>query len=418
VTNAGEARIASHVLPEDRPGASLDEDSARRLAHQALMQRYRLDATHGQVREVSARPARLKARTDWTFVFSDLTVPALPRGEPRIEIVIGGNEVTGIGRFVYVPDDWERQQRAAATRNQILRIAAGVVFGGLLVAAAVTGIIAWSRRKYAPRLFLIAAGLMLVASAANALNGWPTVQASLLTAMPLPLQILALVGVGLVGLAITSSLVGVAIGALPQRMAGSGRVAERDALRLGIALGLFGAAALLGSAALKTPSWADGVATAPLGSFVPWLEIVLDPVPGFLTRMAVVVTLLSVVHSVSSGWTRHRLLSATSLLLVGFLAAGAPAGVHLGGWVAAGLLTAAALLIAYLTLCRADLTVMPIALGTMGAIGALARGASRPFPGALAASIAAAIVIAVLGWWWFRTLRHFSVAATGDTVGV
>lgn len=370
------------------------------------MQRYRVDAGGGEAREVSARPQKLKARTDWTFVFTDTTVPPLPKGEPRIQVVVGGNEVTSVSRFVYVPDDWERQQRAAATRNQALRILRGIVFGGVLAAAAVLGVVAWSRRRYSPKLFLAAMAMMLVATIANAANGWPAVLASLPTELPLPLEILALVGVGLLALAISSSLVGLAIGALPHRLAASGRLADRDGLRLGVALGLVAAASVLGASALKTPEWAQAPPVAPLGSVVPWLEIALDPVPGLLTRTAVMLSLLAFVHAASAGWTRRRGFAALVLLAVGFLAAGAPQGIRLGGWAVAGLVTAVTLLVAYVTLLRSDLSIAVLALGTMSAVQALAPGASRPFAGALPASFAGAIVVALIAWWWFRALRN------------
>jgi hypothetical protein len=418
VTDTGEARIAEHLLPEGRAGASLEEDAARRIAQQVLVQRYRLDASRGEVREISARPQKLKARTDWTFVFADTTVRPLPKGEPRIEVVVGGNEVARVSRFVYVPDDWVRQQRAADTRNQILQVLRGLVFGGLLVASAVLGVIAWSRRRYSPRSFLTAAAMMMVATITTAANGWPVVLASLPTAMPLPLAILTLIGVGLLGLAITSSLVGLAVGALPQRLASSGRLPDREALQLGVALGLFGAGAVLGAAALRTPAWARGIPVDPLGSIVPWVDVALDPVPGFLTRMAVILSLLAFVHAGSSGWTRRRPLAALAFLVVGFLALGAPAGIHLGGWAAAGLVTAVALLVAYVTLLRADLSVAVVALGTMSAVQAIARGAARPFAGSLPASIAAAIIIGVLAWWWFRALRTASQKIRSSAVAV
>ena len=66
-----------------------------------------------------------------------------------------------------MPEEWERQQRAASTRNIVIQIAISVVFGGLLLAAAIGGMVAWSRGRYAPRLFLAAAAMVLVASAVN-----------------------------------------------------------------------------------------------------------------------------------------------------------------------------------------------------------------------------------------------------------
>ncbi|HEY7058463.1 MAG TPA: lysostaphin resistance A-like protein, partial [Vicinamibacterales bacterium] len=148
VSDTGEVRMVQHTLPEGRPGASLDEPVARALAVATLQKRYGLDAARGQAREVSAHPQKLKARTDWTFTYVDTTVPPLPQGEPRIEITLAGDEVAASGRFVYVPEEWRRQERAAATRNTVLQVLVSVLFGGLLVGAAVSGVIAWSRRQY------------------------------------------------------------------------------------------------------------------------------------------------------------------------------------------------------------------------------------------------------------------------------
>jgi len=73
----------------------------------------------------------------------------------------------------------------------------------------------------------------------------------------------------------------------------------------------------------------------------------------------------------------------------------------------AGVLTAVALAAAYATLLRFDLTLVTVALGTMTAVGAIARGLQRPFPGALPGSILAAILAALLAYWWLKALRSF-----------
>ncbi len=157
---------------------------------------------------------------------------------------------------------------------------------------------------------------------------------------------------------------------------------------------------------LRTPEWAETINIAAVGSFVPALAVALEPLAGFLTRAAVLLSLLVSVQHITLGWTRRRVLAGASVALVGFLGAGAPAGSQLAGWIAAGLLLAAGLLGAYATLLRADLTLIPIALGTMMAIGVLMRGAERAFPGALPGALAAAVLTAVLAWWLFRTLRR------------
>jgi hypothetical protein len=407
VTRAGQILRIEHTLPEGRPGAALDEGAARIRAVAVLARDYGLDVASGQAREVSARPAKLKARTDWTFTFADTSLPPLPQGELRIAVEIAGDEVAGVRRFVFVPEEWDRRQRAAEVRNLIVRIVIGVVFGGLLVSAAVLGVVAWSRRQYTPRLFFAAAGLMLVVTVASAINSWPSRQAEMPTEIAVPLQLLVVVGLGLVAFVITSSLAGLALGAQPARLDASGSLPERDALLLGGAVGAFGAALLALAGSLRAPAWADFADIAPLGAFVPPLSVALEPLGGFLMRAAVLLSLLVNVSHATLGWTRRRAAGGAAVALVGFLGAGAPAGAELSGWASAGIVLAIGLLAAYMTVLRIDLTMVPIALGTMMALGTLARGAERPFPGALPGSLIAALLTVVLAWWLFRALRRW-----------
>jgi hypothetical protein len=272
-------------------------------------------------------------------------------------------------------------------------------------------VIAWSRKQYAARLFLAAAALMLVAAVAGAVNAWPSTFAQLPTALPLPLQLGAAIGIGLVALTITASLVGLAIGALPHRLTGSAGLPDREALQLGAAAGFLGAAVLGGVSAMVTPAWSHAPYVAPLGTVVPIFEVAIDPITSYLTRAAIILSFLASISIATSGWNRRRALGAAAIAVVGFFAAGAPPGSHLGGWFIAGLATGAALLATYVTLLRADLTMIPIALGVMMGVSALARSVSQPFPGALAGAVLAVIVIAALSWWSFGALRRWRARA-------
>ena len=86
VTKAGQILRTEHTLPEARPGATLDENAARERAVAIVARDFGLDIAGGTLREVSARPAKRKARTDWTFTFVDASLPPLPQGEPRIAV--------------------------------------------------------------------------------------------------------------------------------------------------------------------------------------------------------------------------------------------------------------------------------------------------------------------------------------------
>jgi hypothetical protein len=298
-------------------------------------------------------------------------------------------------------------ERAASTRNIIIQIAISVVFGGILLGAAIGGMVAWSRGHYAPRLFLAAAAMVLVASVIEVANGWPTMVASLSTSAPLPVQLLGIFAVGFIGLTLLAAIVGLVLGAVPPKLAGLATMPESDGCRLGVAAGLFGAAVAALAAWLRTPVWAEFPAVRALGSLVPLLAEAIEPIAGFLTRMAVVIAALLTIERLTRSWTQRRAAGLGALAIIGFLSGGVPASAHLGGWAAAGAVIAAGLVVAYVTLLRFDITLVPVVLGTMMAMGALARGAQRPFPGALPGSIVAAVIIALLAYWWLKALRFF-----------
>ena len=126
------------------------------------------------------------------------------------------------------------------------------------------------------------------------------------TEIPLPIQLLGAIGVGLVALIITSSLAGLALGAQPARLDGRVSLADRDALLLGAAVGAFGAALLALAGSLRTPAWADYRRHRAARRLVPALSVALEPLAGFLTRAAVLLSLLVSVSHATLGWTRRR----------------------------------------------------------------------------------------------------------------
>jgi hypothetical protein len=162
---------------------------------------------------------------------------------------------------------------------------------------------------------------------------------------------------------------------------------------------------------VRTPTWANSPAINSTGAVLPILSVALEPVAGFLTRAAVLLSLLTGVTQATAGWTRRRALGVAIIAGVGFLGVGAPAGSSMVGWAIAGLILAVGLAVVSTTLFRADLTMIPVALGTMMALTALMRGAQRAFPGALPGSIIAAALTLLLAWWLFGALRKAMTAA-------
>jgi hypothetical protein len=407
VWSASEAGFIQHTLPEGRAGASLEEAAARAVAIDAVRRERGLDAEAGDLREVAARPTSLAERTDWLFTFADTTVAPLPQGEPRINVRIAGDEVAAVSPFLFIPDDWLRDRRAGETLATVMQIGAAALFGAVLIIAAALGIRAWSRGVYSPRLFLAASGLTFAASAATSLNGWPALEFALLTAQPLPMQVIVVAGASLVAALVLAALLGLATGLFPRQLS-AGRMPAGGAVRLGAAAGLAAAGAVAAAGWLQTPDWAVAPDLAALGSFMPVLQLALAPPIDMVMRTAIVLGALLYVDHLTLGWSERRTLGTALLVAIGFLGVASPSAGAGAGWVLAGLVGASTLLAAYVTLLRADLSVVPVALGTMGVIRMIGFGLERPFPGALAGSLGAAVVTALVAWWLFSALRRTS----------
>ena len=159
-------------------------------------------------------PVKLPARTDWNVVFEDRSRRALPRGELRVAVAIAGRDVADAWRFVYIPEQWQRDMRDRRTIADVVRAAGLALVGGLLLAFAARAIVRWSR-GHAPARWTLPVFLMLAgARALGFANEWPARLAGFSTAQPFDLQA-ALLAIGLlVGATLVPAVVALAAGGI------------------------------------------------------------------------------------------------------------------------------------------------------------------------------------------------------------
>src|SRR5262249_23804293 len=155
IDGEGKPFRVSHELPEGRPGKNLTETEARTIARSNL-------SDPSVFKEVSAEASKKPARTDWTFVFKDTRDYGLPEGEARVSIQIAGDEVVDTARYVYVPEDWARNERAQQNLPTIFTIACTILLIAMAAAGAVVGVIRWSRKRaFSGRTFFAIFALVL-----------------------------------------------------------------------------------------------------------------------------------------------------------------------------------------------------------------------------------------------------------------
>ncbi len=419
VNHRGEVERIGHQLPESRPGASLTESDARAIALRGIEQVLQLPAS--SLREISAQPAKLSARTDWTFTFQDVTVEPIPvgggagspspdagsvdaQGEARVEVGVAGDEVARVRPFLRVPEAWQRDRRAENTLAQIVGILAILIAAGALVTSAIAGIIAWSRRRSFARAFAIALfGVFVLLSLVMAINRWPTMMASLVTARPFELQVAMLAGLGLIGVLAPAAMVALAAGTLPHRMPRRRTTTTRQAWMLGVSLGIVAAAAIALARASSQPAWPD---VSPLATYLPLLASALERIPGLLLRTVTVLVLLTAVDHFTRGWTIRRVVFGAALVVAGALL-GAPGDMlSIWQWLVGAAVAGLALFSAYVFLLRFDLSLTPIAMATAILLEQIREAALDGFSGAFAGSVVGIIVTAAVAWWMFSLLRR------------
>jgi hypothetical protein len=409
----GSIRRVAHQVPEERAGAALDEEAARALARAALGEVSDLDAA--QVREVSARPRQRPARTDWSFVFAVDQRPALPIGERRIAIALVGDETQSPHLFVHVPEDWQRERRAATVARGLAGAVVGFGAFGLAIALAVYSVVRWTRGRAAPAPALVVLAAMLASLAVLTLNMLPSLTFGFATAVPYTVQVaIVLVALGVAGL-VGSLLLAVPQGLVPGWLAGRLSPRPGSAVEAGVTSGL----ALQASAAVAYWLWAPWMPAQvpPLGTLA-WLTVPSLALAAFIAGTAAVTILGVLVDRVTVGWTRRRVLvTGIAAIAVAAASVGMPT---VPVWQAAGVgaVHALAAVAVFVLVARYDLSSLPIATATMALFAFAEMAFAPPFPGRGAGLLTAAASVVALGAGWFVLLRRWAerAAAGADEV--
>jgi hypothetical protein len=183
INGDGTVRQVRHALPESRPGAKLARDAAQALAEQALREHFGLDPA--ALTPVGAEQRQRPDRTDWIFAFADPQVALGKDGEARLLISIAGDETVGYGRFVHVPEAWQRAEREREGRVTVVRMGLAALLGVGGIAAVIMAVIRWTRGQCDRRALRAVAALLFVLGAVAIGNGWPQMAMNLNTTEPI-----------------------------------------------------------------------------------------------------------------------------------------------------------------------------------------------------------------------------------------
>jgi hypothetical protein len=398
----GEVQRMTHQLPESRPGPELGEDAAREIALEAVRNRYELSAD--ELEEVSAEPAQLPERRDWSFIFKDPAGYPLDSGEARIAVDIAGDEVAAAGRFVHIPEEWERAWRNRRGVTRVAQIASVILLVLLYLAGAVFAIVRWSRHRFASSTFAIFFAFMAIVGGLQIFNSFRTASAQFVTAQPFKLQTAILIVGGLIATtgiaAVSSLLIGLAHRLVPEQPGN----ADRATLAAGFGLGALLAA--LGSVGMSLvpstmPSWPD---LSSAGDFLPLLGTAFGTVTSWITGSALFLLAVLTLNTATGSWRRRKLFVSTVLVLFGLVVTGSEGVESIPIWLVEGGLTGVVLLAVWVLVLRHHPALVPAVTAAGSALGAFHEAIIRPYPGAAAGSVIGGLAVVAAAWWWNRRL--------------
>jgi len=390
----------THRLPEARPGPSLTEEEARPIADSVLAANYTYNIA--DLKEVSASPAKLPERTDWTFTFADTITYPLTEGEARISVNIAGDEAVSYGRFIHVPEEWSRQERDKRTRAGIISGLFRMVIVLIFLTGFVVAIVNWSRKNFSAPVFYKIFALLFGLSAIGFINGWPGTYVGFSSAKPLMNQIFQVIGLSAVGFLFMSAAMALLLGLVHRWRSEQPRLKTSRAVLYGCSLGfLLNGLYALGSKLTPSlgPSWSD---YSPLGSYLPILSAALDPVTEYITGIITVLFILVAVDRFTGGWTRRKALFSIGLVFLGWVSVVDKAIQGIPFFLIAGLITGIFILLVYLLVLRYNLALIPLMAGAGLILDQIEEAVHQAYPGAVAAAVLSIVLIGYVSLYWYK----------------
>ena len=142
VSPEGEVIGFAHLIPEEAPGATLDEAAARAVAEDLLSRSF--GAAPGSLTFIESKREDRKQRRDWTFTF-ERTGWTAKDATYRMQVGVHGDEAATYREFLKVPDAWSQGYQRLRSANETTAMVAllGIV---LTILAALWVIVRESRR--------------------------------------------------------------------------------------------------------------------------------------------------------------------------------------------------------------------------------------------------------------------------------
>ena len=380
LTEEGRVYGIKHSLPEGRPGASLSEAEAKTIALLAIEKNYGL--TLSQLKPISSQDSKLLHRKDWSFIFQDPSIP-LHTGEARILVVVSGDEVTAMNRYVFAPEEWTRKERNRTHILSNLHLISWVFLALLFLISLVHGIIRWTKKQFHFKAFQITALLIFILEVTNTYNMILHLIAHLSTVAP---KLNQLLNIGLftsLKIIATSLAFGVIAGLIfsytPQKKSSLSWKSLLPSLAQGMALSALSLLILTAGSHLfprpePTPPFVDPLA----GQFLVLTS--LNTLERFIQLSLFFLVIDRYAAVITQGWQKRKVLASLGLILLGLAIIGIDAP-ELKTWITLGLPLGGILYFLYRFIFWYELRLIPVVGAGLLILGEYRHLTFHAFPG-------------------------------------
>ena len=410
ISEDGDVIRYRHLLPEGRAGKTLSEKSARTIAHKALQDE--LELNPATLKELSATSNKCPQRLDWTFTFENSADYPLAQGQGRISIMISGDEVSDLFRYVHVPEVWARADRENQQLNYSFKGLCSFLLKILLLLGALLSATRASRGKFKRSFFLYSvAGILIINCIAYA-NMLPLIIGAFNTSAPFANQLFMHLAITLIRATVASAAVALIITAFTNARRHTSRHTDTTATALGFALGALATAVIVlmekYAPSLK-PLWAEYESA---GCFVPLLAIVLESLTEFIMTTALFMLIINYLADCTR-FLRARFAPAQTVLFLtlvsialGTALVGSAGIDHLSTWLVTGFVAGLLLLCINLVIGSEHLELVPAIAAAYTVLRTMQQGLSHAYPTVFVGSLFASALIIFIAYHWVRICRH------------
>ncbi len=390
-------------LPESDPGATLPQNEARSIAHNALTSTLHLNPQ--ELTEISATVEQHPARKDWAFVFSNPNVYPLSKGQARILIKIAGDKVVQINRYIFVPEEWTRKENNKEMMLYTIGSIANIILMALFIGAIIIAILAYAHGIGSISIALWSALIFALLQVINIANTIPEYTIGFSTSQSFSSQLFNLISASSIGLILMIGSISIMIGYMYT-------MHYHHTIRDFIS-NYFYSGYILGACAfiivktieycgqLYNPVWAKFYH---VDAYIPIYSIAVSTIFAFIYRIITFYSITALANYISQNGTRNIGLLISTFGIISFAIGANLFNNNLLAMISTSIFFGAFIFIAYYYFVRFDIRIIPLAVGSFIALSTLEQAWFNAFVHARIIFLCISICIVIISYFWSKKL--------------